>query len=204
MLRIRTTDQSGRTVLDFHRCALLPARRTEPEAPQGTLHVPEPPLEVAALSAPVDGWRLDACSDRPGALAFDDLSPGQRWAAFGGDVVTSAPELARMTLNLARIHQDRTLAQGERLVYGGHVIGLALAQASRALPSLVTVLAWQECSHLGPVREGDTLHSDLTVEACLPRDEGGGFALLRSRVRHVGERDLPAEVLDWRFVGLLP
>ena len=41
-----------------------------------------------------------------------------------GDVVSSAPELARLTLNIAATHHDSRVG-GRRLVYGGHTIGLA-------------------------------------------------------------------------------
>jgi hypothetical protein len=56
------------------------------------------------------------------------------------DVVSSAPELARLTLNIAATHHDSRVG-GQRLVYGGHTIGPALAQASRLPPNLATVLA---------------------------------------------------------------
>ena len=43
-----------------------------------------------------------------------------------------------------------------RLVYGGHTIGLALAQLTRTMPNILTVADWHSCDHLGSVREGDT------------------------------------------------
>jgi acyl dehydratase len=115
----------------------------------------------------------------------------------GRDVVSSAPELARLTLNVAQVHHDAGAAGGTRLVYGGHTIGLALSQAARALPRLVTVLGWHSCDHLAPVHEGDTLHSTLEVESLAPRAPGA-VAGLRSRV-FAGSQ----QVLDWRFVALL-
>ena len=101
----------------------------------------------------------------------------------GGDVVSSAPELARLTLNMAMAHHDAQAAGGQRLVYGGHTVGLALAQAARSLPSLVTVAAWHGCDHLGPVHEGDTLRSTISVEQVDSLPAGGGLVHLRSRVR---------------------
>jgi hypothetical protein len=98
-------------------------------------------------------------------------------------VVSSAPELARLTLNVAMVHHDAQAAEGRRLVYGGHAIGLALAQAARTLPSLVTVAAWHGCDHLGPVHEGDTLRSTISVEQVDPLPGGGGLVHLRSHVR---------------------
>ena len=34
------------------------------------------------------------------------------WAVQGGDVVSSAPELARLTLNVATVHHDATVDHG--------------------------------------------------------------------------------------------
>jgi acyl dehydratase len=123
----------------------------------------------------------------------------------GADVVSAAPELARLTLNIAAVHHDAT-AHGARLVYGGHTIGLALAQATRMLPNLVTVLGWDFCEHTGPVSEGDTLHSEVRIESAdtLPPDRGAVLTL-RSLVFAVDEqaedpRGRP--VLDWRFTAL--
>jgi acyl dehydratase len=114
-----------------------------------------------------------------------------------GDVVSSAPELARLTLNIAATHHDSRVS-GQRLVYGGHTIGLALAQASRLLPNLVTVLGWQSCDHTGPVHEGDTLYSELHVESAA--DNVLGLRSLVYAAGSAGEAD--RQVLDWRFTAL--
>ncbi|HEY3631997.1 MAG TPA: hypothetical protein VGL21_13895, partial [Jatrophihabitantaceae bacterium] len=87
-----------------------------------------------------------------------------------------------------------------RLVYGGHTIGLAFAQTCRVLPELVTVLGWHGCDHLGPVYEGDTVRSRITVERVEALAGGGSLAHLRSEVTADGDGDRP--VLDWRFVAL--
>ena len=113
----------------------------------------------------------------------------------GGDVVSSAPELARLTLNVAMAHHDAQAAGGRRLVYGGHTIGLALAQAARSLPSLVTVAAWHGCDHLAPVHEGDTLRSTISVEQVDPLPGGGGLVHLRSLV--TAEAPGPDPGLGW-------
>jgi acyl dehydratase len=115
----------------------------------------------------------------------------------GADVVSAAPELARLTVNIAAVHHDAVAAGGERLVYGGHTIGLALAQACRAIPNIVTVASWTSCDHTGPVHEGDSLTSRVEVTA-MSRLADGGLVSLRSTV------DSPAgPVLDWRFTVVL-
>ena len=100
------------------------------------------------------------------------------------------------------MHHD-SRPTGRRLVYGGHTIGLALAQATRLLPTLVTVLGWQSCDHTGPVYEGDTLYSELHVESAEPADRGGVLAL-RALVYAAGNGDADEpdrQVLDWRFTA---
>jgi acyl dehydratase len=199
-LRITTTDQDSRPVLDFWRCAMLPLRDQSTQTgyaddlSQVGRDAPPPNFE-----APVSGWRLDqfrATGPRPA-----DLHPGQSLEVAGGDVVSSAPELARLTANIAAVHHDQSAAGGERLVYGGHAIGLALSQAARALPALVTVTGWHSCDHLAPVREGDTLRSTITVEDVDYLPEGGGLVHLRSMVRAAAPD--ARDVLDWRYVAVL-
>ncbi|QNG20397.1 acyl dehydratase [Rhodococcus triatomae] len=210
-LRIRTTDQDGRTVLDFHRCAMLPL---SPEAdPSRTVHAddlsrigtPSPlgrkPIGEESLVVP-EGWDLSAYRERiPGPHFTEDLA-GQV-SSSSGDVVSGAPELARLTLNIAATHHDARVGQAGRLVYGGHTIGLALSQATRALPNLVTVLGWHSCDHTGPVHEGDTLTSELHIESArtLP-DSDSGILELRSLV-YAHDTEEPRPVLDWRFTALM-
>ena len=202
VLRVRTSDQEGRPVLDFWRCAMLPLR--DPAGGTGrddSFEQIRPELEPDALRSATSSWRLDAIG--AGGERLARLAPGSRWTAHAGDVVSSAPELARLTLNVAAVHHDRhRLPDGRRLVYGGHTIGLAAAQATRALPEIVTIVGWHSCEHLAPVHEGDTLRSELELERLEALSNGGALAHLRSRVSAVGDGE-PAEVLDWRFVAVV-
>jgi len=204
VLRIRTSDQEGRRVLDFWRCAMLPLR--DPAGSSGhddPLDAIPGALNRDALVAATAEWDLAAFRAAvPGAHA-DGLVEGMRWRVVGGDVVTAAPELARLSLNVAMAHHDEGAgSSGRRLVYGGHTIGLAAAQATRVLPNLVSIVAWHGCDHVGPVYEGDTLHSELELERMEPLPGGGALAHLRSWV-HAAREDGPAAVLDWRFVAVV-
>lgn len=195
-LRITTVDQAGAPVLDFHRCAMLPlSPGAAPTEHADDLSATGSQAEVdLELLAGLDVTALPA-SEAPPAV-------GTVIEVVGGDVVSSAPELARLTLNFAQVHHDARAAGGRRLVYGGHTIGLAAAQASRALPGLVTVLGWRSCDHTGPVHEGDTLRSTVTVEDVRPGPGGTHLVDLRSLVTAdaVDDGD-PRPVLDWRFTG---
>ena len=211
-LRITTVDQENRPVLDFWRCAMLPLRdqgaRTGHEDDLAQIGQP---AAAASLNALVSGWRLDRFAQIVSGPRLAGLRAGQSWPVPGGDVVSCAPELARLTMNLAMVHHDLTAAGGRRLVYGGHAIGLALAQAARSLPSIVTVAAWHGCDHLGPVHEGDTLRSTLSVEQVDELPGGAGLVHLRSQVRAetppgdtaAGDTGASRDVLDWRFIAVV-
>jgi len=67
----------------------------------------------------------------------------------------------------------------------GNTIGLALAQATRLLPNLVTVLGWESCDHTGPVHEGDTLYSDLHI---VRRGAAAGRSRRRAQAAVAGVR----------------
>lgn len=198
-LRVTTIDHADRLVLDFYRCAMLPL---SPAAGDTGLHD-----DLSGIGAdPTVPSRLTADWD---AVEFRRRVPGPHFdpALVGtaltssADVVSSASELARITLNIAAIHHDSRESEPgsrRRLVYGGHTIGLALAQSTRLLPNLVTVLGWQSCDHTGPVYEADTLYSELHVESA--RDNVLGLRSLVYVAGHGAEPD--RQVLDWRFSAL--
>jgi acyl dehydratase len=210
VLRITTVDQQRRPVLDFWRCAMLPL--SDPDAHTGhddSLDAIPSELDPAALGEAVAGWRLGPLRD--GAARDGDVrgpalpAPGTIWRLLGGDVVSAAPELARITLNVAVAHHDARGA-GRRLVYGGHTIGIAAAHVTRVLPNLVTFVAWHGCDHTGPVLEGDTLSSEIKLERVQPLDGGDGARLVHLRCRVSATRAEPAQtvgVLDWRPVAVI-
>jgi acyl dehydratase len=203
-LRIRTTDQEGRLVLDFWRCAMLPLR--EPGLETG--HADDfaqlgADAKLPSLATSIADWRLDEYRAGVPGPHFADLRVGQEWELGSGDVVSSAPELARLGLNVASAHHDvRSSAQAGRLVYGGHTIGLVCSQVVRCLPSLVTVVGWHSCDHTGPVFEGDTIRSAIEIERTESIAGRGGLVHLRARA-WARREDGEVEVLDWRLVGAM-
>ncbi|WP_032402317.1 MaoC family dehydratase [Rhodococcoides fascians] len=201
-LRITSTDQHGRTILDFYRCAMLPlSQNPDPGrvAKANDLATVGPADTSPHISPPE--WNLDH---------FRRTAPGPHFTrdlvgtvfTSSGDVVSSAPELARLTLNIAATHHDERTAPTGRLVYGGHTIGIALAQTTRALPNVVTVLGWTSCDHLGPVSEGDTLTSELHVERADALEDGTAVHLRSLVFAHNASSDGTA-VLDWRYTVLM-
>lgn len=204
-LRMTTIDQADRLVLDFYRCAMLPASpgwRPDDQQPGRNDDLSTIGADaVPPSSDPTADWDAQVFRRRVPGPHFDSGIAGTVLHSTG-DVVSGAPELARLSLNIAATHHDSRVG-GRRLVYGGHTIGLALAQATRLLPNLATVLGWQSCDHTGPVHEGDTLYSELRVESAEPSAQGGVLRL-RSLVYAVSEsqNEPDRQVLDWRFSAL--
>ena len=108
-------------------------------------------------------------------------------------------ELVRLTQNQAPVHRDAsTSTAGERLVYGGHTIGMAQASLSRVMPGIATILGWQSCDHLGPVHEGDVLSFHHTLLDQKKLNAGTISAIKTEVVSTRGSEG--SDVLDWRLV----
>jgi len=201
-MRIVTTDEYGEPVLDFWRCPMIPLR--DPDAETGHAddfgEIPQLLDRARVDAARPIGWRLDRLRAAVPGPHHGELEPGQTFVVEAGETVTSAPELARLTLNVATAHTDATAsAHGQRLVYGGHTISVAAAHATRAIPGIATILAWKSCEHIGPVFEGDVLRTELSVQ---DRSERGVVGL-RARVSSVRPSAEVAPVLEWTFVAVV-
>ncbi len=205
-LEMTTTNQHGETVLHFWRCPMIPCR--DPEARTG--HVDD--LETIGkgvtledvLAAVPTTWNMTPASEWLGTRA-SNIAPDQRFIIEARDTITSAPELVRLSLNMAMAHTDAKLSYlGERLVFGGHTIFMGFSQITRGLPNLLTVLAWESCDHVAPVVEGDRLRTEFTVTDVKPAGTSGA-SLLRIDAECFAARDTPEEetrVLDWEFWAL--
>jgi citrate lyase beta subunit/acyl dehydratase len=206
LLHVTAVDAEGEVVLDYHRCPLLAAREDgRDEAGDDIRAAADRAAERDVHDLIPAHWRLDGLRREPLGTLFEDLRSGRTWSLEAGETVSCAPELARLSLNLAMTHTDATAgAHGQRLVYGGQVIGIAASHLTKVLPDLATVLAWRSCDHLGPTFEGDLLRSEITLEELEPLPDGG---LLGARilVSAQGEQDDdPRPVLDWRLSALMP
>ncbi len=186
-LGIRSSSEDG-VVVEYERCALIPART----APGHDSDIPGPsgPTPLADLSGNVPSWDLS------GLQAVEWVDGETRIDPLRDHIDLAAP-LARMTFNQAAVHRDHTLGPGgRRLVFGGHVQGLAQASLTRLLPGLATVVAWDGCDHLGPAFEGDMLQFRHTLGERLAVGSGNllRFEVIGSRVGTDGEI---TDILRW-------
>ncbi len=204
-LRIRTENQRGEPVLDFFRCPMLPLRDgAVATGHEDSFDAISSELDPERVRAAVPEWRYEALRERVPPESADP-DPGTVFAVEGRDTVTSAPELARMTLNLAMTHRDPGAgAHGRRLVYGGLTISVAAAAAATALPGLATIVAWRSCEHSAPVFEGDVLSVEVELVERRPLE---GLSATLADLRAVvhadrGSGEAVEQVLDWCFLGV--
>jgi acyl dehydratase len=212
VLEIETKNQRGETVLHFWRCPMVACRDENARtAHADTFDSIPADIAPADLESAVPRWNLDKYRARVPGRHFASVNAGTTYVVEGRDSVTSAPEMARATLNLAMTHFDGAASvYGQRLIFGGHTIALAAAAAVRALPEMVTIVAWRSCDHLAPVFEGDMLATRIEVTGVTPLKSGGGLVDLRAIVtaepgdagRAALKTTAKADVLDWRFVAL--
>jgi 2-methylfumaryl-CoA hydratase len=196
-----TTSTDAGPVIQYERCALVRGRGPGQTGHDDDIPGPSDPTPLADLAAAVPSWNLAGLPATGWPVGDDRLDPLR-------DHIDMAAPLARMTFNQAAVHRDfTTAATGERLVYGGHVQGLAQASLTRMLPGLATVLAWDGCDHIGPAFEGDLIEFRHRLVEELPVGIG---RLMRFEV--VGTKfsdaskllDTPVAILKWTPIVLAP
>ncbi len=191
-----TTTADGEVVLDYERCALLPASEG------GSL--PGYSADVGPADSPLDmetyasllpsGWNA---SEFPATDPWVDAIDGTR------DHVDLGAGFARLTHNRAIVHRDATASiYGKRLVYGGHVVALAQASLTRCLPHIATVVAWHSCSHTGPAFEGDLLSFSHRFAGELPGADGWALQAVEITGSAVRETSID-EILRWTVIILV-
>lgn len=209
-LEVVVSNQDGSEVMRFWRCPMIPCR--DPNAVTGrddSFEMLPAALAIADLVGAVPQWDLALFREAVEGPHFIDVQSGERILLETRETVTSAPELTRLTLNLAMTHRDEEESvYGRRLVYGGHTIAVAASQLSRVMPGLVTVLGWRGCDHLAPVFELDRLQSIVSLGEKRPLAAGGGLIdigveVFATRGREAPEPGEHVKVLDWQLVGLL-
>ncbi len=195
-LGIETSTDSG-PVVQYERCALVASRSGSP-GHSSEIPGPSDPAPLDDLATLVPNWDL-------GGLAATTWEVGESRADAMKDHIDLAPSLARMTFNQAFVHRDASASiYGKRLVYGGHVQGLAQASLSRLLPGIATIVAWDGCDHVGPAFEGDLLEFRHALKEILPLKEG---RLMRFEIRGAAVNEqgsVGSDILVWTPIVFAP
>lgn len=201
-VRTRGTNQKGQEVLSFVRWVMVP-KRDRAQA-TGASDVPQLPAVVAPERLPVpDMMNLQRFPDLAwafgGEARWEDYEPGERLDHSDAMTIEEADHVqaTRLYHNTAQVHFDahgaKTSKFGRRVVYGGHVISVAMAIAQNGLQTALRVAAWNGGAHVAPTFAGDTLRAFTQVieRAELPgRKDVGAVRLRLSAVKNVEGSEL--------------
>jgi len=227
-VRTRGTNQKGQEVLSFVRWVMIPKR--DKEQAKGVNSVPTLPAVVTPDRLPVpDAMNLQRFPDLKWAMPPGDLwdayEPGERLDHPDAMTIEEADHMqaTRLYHNSAQVHFDQQAMSssrfGKRLVYGGHVISVAMALSQNGLGTALRIAAWNGGAHVGPTFAGDTLRafSEVVEKAELPgRRDVGALRLRLSAVKNVSAKELagvpallsgtkePHIVLELDYWALLP
>ena len=199
-LEIHTVNQKGETVLLFWRCPMVPCRDSDANTGHADdLSVMPEVISKEDVFASIPDWNYSVLP-----VETINFYPGEVIDVEARDTVTMAPELVRMSLNMAMTHTDVSRSvYDKRLVYGGHTISMAASQLARILPSLAMIVCWYKCDHVAPVFEEDILSSRIHVKEV--NDVAGGrliklaIDVFAERVDTSGGTQSNIRVLDWQL-----
>lgn len=193
-LGIQTVADTG-PVVEYERCALIRGRGPGQPGHADDIPGPSDPTPLSDLTELVPEWELSGLPGTPWEVDEPRPDPLR-------DHIDLAAPLARLTFNQAAVHRDHTTtANGTRLVYGGHVQGLAQASLTRMLPGLAAVMAWDGCDHVGPAYEGDLIEFTHTL---VERRPAGSGHLMRFLVVGTKIADEQVEILRWTPIVWAP
>ncbi|GAA1972620.1 MaoC family dehydratase [Nocardioides panacihumi] len=191
-VRSTATNHRGEVVIDWARWVMVHKRDAASPAPETVIP------ELAAAVAPEDlvvppGMSFTAydfaAAGEPHRL--DDYEVGERIDHVDGVTITDAEHMmaTRLWQNTAKVHfNTQARPDGNRLVYGGHVISLARALSFNGLANAQLLAAINAGSHVAPAFAGDTVYAWSEVldraETAVP-----GVGALRLRLVATKGRD---------------
>ena len=162
-VRSTATNQRGEVALDWCRWVMVHKRDTELAAPETVLPDLKKALAPEDLVVPAG---LDFSSYDFTAAGephrFDDYAVGEKIDHVDGVTFTDAEHMmaTRLWQNTAKVHfNTEARPDGNRLIYGGHVISMARALSFNGLANAQLIAAINAGSHVAPAFAGDTVYA---------------------------------------------
>ena len=162
-VRTTGTNQHGQDVLSYVRWVMV--RKRDESAPAPEMRVPElaPVVAPADLVVPagLDFTRYDF-TQAGERYRLGDYTVGEVIEHVDGVTVEEAEHMlaTRLWQNTAKVHFDATnRADGQRLIYGGHVISLARALSFNGLANAQMIAAINGGAHANPCFSGQTVRA---------------------------------------------
>ena len=202
-VRTRGVNQKGQEVLSFVRWVMVPKR--DKEQAKGVTIVPTVPSAVTVERLPVpESMNLQRYGDLEWAFGttvrWDDYAIGERMNHPDAMTIEEADhtQATRLYHNSAQVHFDaygaaQNTREGKRLVYGGHVISVAMALAQNGLGAVLRIAAWNGGAHVAKTFAGDTLRAftEVSDKAEIPgRTDVGALRLRLVAVKNCSRDEL--------------
>ena len=217
-VRTRGINQHGDTVLSYVRWVMVRKRDLDAPAPETTVPDLKDSLAAADLRVPegLDFSRYDfGLAGEPHRAG--DYRVGEQIDHVDGVTVEQAEHMiaTRLWQNTAKVHFDATFrADGQRLIYGGHVISLARALSFNGLANAQVVVGLNGGAHANPCFAGQTVKAWSEV-LDVAGTAAPGVAAVRLRLvatsggapfrlRDDDGKYLPEVLLDLDYWALMP
>ncbi|MCC5951432.1 MAG: MaoC family dehydratase [Acidimicrobiia bacterium] len=162
-VRSTATNQDDDVVIDWARWVMV--NKADHAAPAPDASVPELAKAVSAddLIVPdgLDFTNYDiAAAGEP--HRWDDYEVGEKIDHVDGVTLTDAEHMmaTRLWQNTAKVHFNvEARPDGDRLVYGGHIISMARALSFNGLANAQLIAAINAGAHTAPAFAGDTIYA---------------------------------------------
>ncbi|NHQ74493.1 MaoC family dehydratase [Roseovarius gahaiensis] len=217
-VRTKGENQRGETVLDYVRWVMVRKRDLDAAAPETTIPDLKPALDASDLVIPegLDFTDYDfTLAGEPHRWA--DYEVGEVIDHVDGVTIEEAEHMmaTRLWQNTAKVHFDATLREdGNRLIYGGHVISMARTLSFNGLANAQMIAGLNAGAHANPCYSGDTIKawSEVLDKAETPAP-GVGALRLRLVATKGGTpftlkgddgKYLPHVLLDLDYWALIP
>ena len=202
-VRTRGINQKGQEVLTFVRWVMVPKR--DKASATSVAQVPTLPPVVTpdrlVVPSAINLMRFpDVARAMPPGGMWDEYAVGERLDHADAMTIEEADHVqaTRLYHNTAQVHFDGLAAAssrfGKRLVYGGHVISVAMALSQNGLGTLLRIAAGNGGAHVAPTFAGDTLRAftEIVEKAELPgRRDVGALRCRLNAVKNTPSTELP-------------
>ena len=218
-VRTRGFNQMDEVVLEYVRWVMVRKRDFDAPAPETVLpelaKVVSPEDLVIPEGLSFEGYDFDLAGE---PHRWGDYEIGEKIDHVDGVTIEEAEHMiaTRLWQNTAKVHFDATFREdGQRLIYGGHVISMARALSFNGLANAQMIVALNAGAHANPCFSGDTVKAWSEV---LDKAETGvpGVGAIRLRLvalkqgasefAYKGEdgKYLPEVLLDFDYWALMP
>lgn len=160
-VRTRGRNQRDEVVLDYVRWVMVRKQNLDAPAPDTVIPTLKPALDASDLVVPegldFSGYDFTLAGE---PHRWGDYEIGETIDHVDGVTIEEAEHMiaTRLWQNTAKVHFDATFrSDGQRLIYGGHVISMARALSFNGLANAQMIVGLNAGAHANPCFSGDTV-----------------------------------------------